>query len=491
MGKNKKGAPTSSQLLRKFYVLYAGFALVPYVIFFVLHSQYGHGPYRTAVSKNHLGVFMILIGLACLIGFFAMRASLMKIARLADELKEGALKQMDHDTVMQLAKEKGEVGELARSFGNIFGRLEDNINELEETRQTLHSVLANVSRVLSSSDNLNILVRLILETTASALKATQGAIFSSVDGQQFEVRALVGIEGREDDEVVQAASQFLHAVAENHQVFVLPALGTGDEAGDAPLFAAPVVCSPLMSRGKLLGAVCLSGRASGANFAESELTLISNLAQQIAISFENMQMSENMERTYLETVSALAMAVEARDAYSRGHSDRVGRYGQEIGASLGLSDEDLQTLRDASRLHDIGKIGIADNILGKPGRLTTDERNVMMEHPSIGETIVTPLKTFHHLLDPIRHHHEFLDGSGYPDGLSADDVPIVSRIMGVTDIYDALTSDRPYRKSMSVEEAREVLDSMADEGKVDPEVVTALFELVEQGRIPRSAPGPG
>jgi putative two-component system response regulator len=152
----------------------------------------------------------------------------------------------------------------------------------------------------------------------------------------------------------------------------------------------------------------------------------------------------------------------------------VGDFAVRLGELLEIPEADLETLRDASLLHDIGKIGISDSILHKPGPLSDQEYEIMKRHPVIGENIVKPLKTFSRLLNPIRHHHELLDGSGYPDGLAGEKIPLVTRIMVVSDIFDALTSDRPYRPSMDIEEAMGILRKMSAEGKVDAEVVKAL-----------------
>jgi len=131
-------------------------------------------------------------------------------------------------------------------------------------------------------------------------------------------------------------------------------------------------------------------------------------------------------------------------------------------------------LKDASQLHDIGKIGISDSILSKPGPLTPSEVEVMKQHPGIGESILRPLKTFQNLLHPIRHHHEFLDGSGYPDGLRGNEIPIITRILSVADIFDAMTSGRPYREALGKTEALNMLSGLVREGKIDPQVVSAL-----------------
>jgi putative two-component system response regulator len=161
----------------------------------------------------------------------------------------------------------------------------------------------------------------------------------------------------------------------------------------------------------------------------------------------------------------------------------VGEYAQKIGSEMGLPEESIKILRDASRLHDIGKIGIIDSVLVKPGALSTDERDLINRHPIIGETILMPLKTFKLLLDPVRHHHENLDGSGYPDGLRGNELNLITRILSIADIYDAMTTDRPYRKAMDLVLVKKNFDSLIAEGKIDGEVVSHLYRVIEKGEM--------
>jgi putative two-component system response regulator len=150
---------------------------------------------------------------------------------------------------------------------------------------------------------------------------------------------------------------------------------------------------------------------------------------------------------------------------------------------MGLPEISIQTLRDASRMHDIGKIGIRDAVLIKPGTLNMEERDIIRNHPIIGERIVLPVKTFKHLLDPIRHHHEQLDGSGYPDGLKGEEITPITRILVVADIYDALATSRPYREAMDPDAIKKEFDQLVSTGKIDAEVVRHLYHLIDGSEI--------
>jgi len=176
---------------------------------------------------------------------------------------------------------------------------------------------------------------------------------------------------------------------------------------------------------------------------------------------------------------SLANAVEAKDRYTQGHTTRVAELAMSLGEKVGLDEKEMEALRIGGMLHDIGKIGIPENILNKPGPLDGAEWELMKQHSDIGHKICRPLgKTLGMALEVIRHHHEKLDRSGYPDGLGAQQISMAARIMAVVDIYDALTTERPYRQALSSEEALQVLKKEAEAGKLDPKVVGDLFKLV-------------
>jgi putative two-component system response regulator len=181
---------------------------------------------------------------------------------------------------------------------------------------------------------------------------------------------------------------------------------------------------------------------------------------------------------FQSVILSLASALEAKDPYTHGHSERVGFLASRIGGQLGLPEEECETLLVAGLLHDIGKIGVAESLLNKPGSLSEEELLAVMAHPVLGEEICRPLRSARQALPMIRHHHERYDGSGYPDRLAGEAIPFGARIMGVADAYDALTSSRSYRDSLTSPEAIGVLERETRVGRWDPRVVTALRGLV-------------
>lgn len=179
-------------------------------------------------------------------------------------------------------------------------------------------------------------------------------------------------------------------------------------------------------------------------------------------------------------IMAIANAIEAKDSLTNGHINRVAYWAEKIGKRLALSEVELEILRKGATLHDIGKIGIPDSILNKPGALSNEEFEIMKTHTVIGEKIIRNLKSCENIKSIIRHHHEKLNGCGYPDGIKGAQINLYTRIVAIVDIYDALIADRPYRKVMKQEQAFAILDSDAERGLLDPDIVEMLKEEVLQ-----------
>jgi putative two-component system response regulator len=187
---------------------------------------------------------------------------------------------------------------------------------------------------------------------------------------------------------------------------------------------------------------------------------------------------------------SLALTIEAKDPYTEGHCDRLSKYSVALGEKLGLPEHLRVALRRGGLIHDIGKLAVPEHILLKPGPLTPEERKIMEQHTIIGEKICAPLRSFRHVLPIIRHHHEKQDGSGYPDGLKGDQVPLTARILQITDIYDALTTDRPYRKALPTQKALAIMREEAKRGWWN-ETVLNEFETVLNGTQPVQPAGRG
>jgi len=220
------------------------------------------------------------------------------------------------------------------------------------------------------------------------------------------------------------------------------------------------------------------GAGSGDDLTVAYRRLNAAYQQTLRYAEDVRRLYQQVQRAIYQSLLGLANALEAKDAYTRGHSERVGAWSRGVAAALGLPPAEVDMIGQAGLLHDIGKIGIPEAVLRKPGGLDAQEWAVMRNHPLIGAQIVAPFDFFTGGALMIRHHHERWDGSGYPDGLAADEIPVGARIIAVADVYDALTSNRPYRAALPHATAIEQLTEAAGR-TLDEDSVAAFIDLIQ------------
>jgi len=238
-----------------------------------------------------------------------------------------------------------------------------------------------------------------------------------------------------------------------------------------------LISAPLINKDNLVGVInCERVLSKKGPFTPENLDLLETLGSQASIAIENARLYHNLLNVYLETIRSLAAAIDAKDSYTHGHSRRVTDLSVGIALEMGLSRSEVDTIRHASLLHDVGKIGISEQILLKPGRLTDDEFETIKSHPHIGAGILNSIEFLKNVCEIIKHHHERFDGKGYPSGLSGMNIPLGSRIICVADSFDAITSCRPYRKPLTFAEATEEVKRCAG-SQFDPGVVEAFVRL--------------
>ncbi len=467
----------NASILRKLTIIYFLISIVPVGVLYYLYMEMrDKGRLEITEESFALTLFFVVTGVA--IGYFAIRSLIVRIISITKNNREVLQELLGPDTIGQLLDdENNEIAVLAQSFHEVTSRLEENVRSLQSAKKTLHSVLARVGEGISSMENIDSFLNLILETVTDALQCQSGVLLLlDRDNNEFYVKDLCGKEFSAKARSVRLSySHDLFApLREGRQAMVIRSAIEDKWAGE--LFRPPVLAAPLVLHDVVSGIIAVQGIDKKDGFQQDELDLMYNLALQTAVAIENSKLSADAERTYFETISALALAVEAKDPYSRGHSERVANYAVDIAKGLSLSEEDIRDLRDAAKLHDIGKIGITDEILKKNGPLDVQETTVMQKHVEIGEGIIKPIRSLKRLCDIVRHHHEKLDGSGYPDHLQGDEVTLLCRILAVADIFDALTSNRPYREPYSEEKAIEKLREMKSE--IDQKVVDVLAKSV-------------
>jgi len=262
-------------------------------------------------------------------------------------------------------------------------------------------------------------------------------------------------------------------------------------SGYAGYHSSSLLSIPLMSKGRLQGVINVTDRQGDQPFTEDDTTFLSMVAGQLAIAIENARLYSEQQQNSLRTVGVIADSLDARDPMTMGHSRRVAEYAIRLARALGLDEDVYNVLRLAGNLHDIGMIGICNSILSKPAPLTDQERSYVQSHSTRGDRILQSLGFLDRVRRVIRHHHEWWNGQGYPDGLKGEEIPFLSRIMAIADAYDAMTSGRPYRAARSATEALAELQRGAGT-QFDPNMVAAFLKAqAEQAGGPtNSADGP-
>ncbi len=242
-----------------------------------------------------------------------------------------------------------------------------------------------------------------------------------------------------------------------------------------------IICVPVKSKEKTIGVLQGINKNEGI-FTADDMELIKSIADQVAIAIENARLYIELRETFFATTQALAEMIELRDPYTGGHTKRVMNYSIIIGRYMGLDKNQFEKLRLAAILHDIGKIGVRDAILLKQSGLNDEEFDKMKMHAHFGAEILGRIKQLKDVIPGVRDHHERIDGKGYPDGLKESAIPLIARIISVADTFDAMTTDRPYRKGLSLEKAFEELRKGAGT-QFDRDVVDAFFTAWKEGEL--------
>lgn len=343
----------------------------------------------------------------------------------------------------------------------------------------LRSMMIDALRVLSREMDARAGYVMLIDTEDSDRLITEVA-FSSEGGFPFPESAERGV-GLTGYAVKMGQPISVHGSDES--LFQLEGAGiSAPSAVSVPLIARNYSDQGQASHEQVLGAVTLLGNSPHSFSHPEDLQILPSLGSVIAAAIANARMESRQRETFLKTLESLAKSLEARDTYTRGHSQRVCDVSLLIGEKLGLSPEALEELRIGTILHDIGKIGVPDSILNKPSRLDNDEFVIMKQHPVIGYEICRPLCLSEGVLMIIRNHHEKLDGSGYPDGLKGGELPLSLRIVCVADAFDAMSSRRPYRHVMDIAHVLAELSKGAGT-QFDSVVVEVLRELLPQNAM--------
>ena len=366
--------------------------------------------------------------------------------------------------------------------------LEQSVNDQLKLKQSQLRALMSVGQVINSSLGLRRVLEEVMDSLISLMRAERGFLMLRETDGELSVRIARGIAHINlDEDAFKVSRTVVRKVVETNAP-VLTTNAQADPRFDAQMSVAAyqlrsILCVPLKLKNELIGVLYVDNRAHAGIFKENDLELISAFADQAAVAidsarlFEELQESHReLERAYQATLEGWVRALDLRDKETEGHTQRVTILTYRLARAMGVSDADLVHITRGALLHDIGKMAIPDGILLKPGQLTDEERRLIQKHPVYAYEMLSPIDFLVPALDIPYCHHERWDGTGYPRGLKGEEIPFAARIFPVIDVWDALTSDRPYRKAMPQDEVRRLV--RADSGKhFDPKVVEAFMEL--------------
>jgi len=375
-------------------------------------------------------------------------------------------------------------------------RLNKELSQKVRDLNIFNTILQKVDWITSSSDLFDLIVRLCADITHCdevhfhVLEEALGKPASIASFYRENKPDLTTVEpsqtslGHRVSPVIDdVAAQFAQRVADGIPVLV----GADSDQGLRNANIESLVAIPFKIRKKLFGMLLAVANRESSPFTEKDLYYLNFLAERATFVIENVALYENIYENLFATLYAFVEAIEARDPYTKQHSSRVTELAVRIGKEMGCSDEELDLLSFSGNLHDIGKLGVPDSILLKPGPLTDTEFEAIKKHPIIGANIVGHLGLLTAEQKIILHHHERWDGKGYPHGLKGESIPFLSRILSVADVYDAMASDRAYRKKL----ADEVVFDTIKEGagsQFDAEVVEAFLNIWDKEQIGPDAP---
>lgn len=371
------------------------------------------------------------------------------------------------------------------TIADLAGELEQKNTNLERAVERL-STIYKIGLAITSAMDIDRLFNLIVRTTTSALKAQIGyIILYDHEHNVLNVTNLIG-NGKllaPKKSIPMKETSVSAWVIKNRQPLLITDINQTphfDRFSDLGYERKTLICAPLQVMDEIIGTISVVNKNDNSQFQADELEMLSTIAAQAAIAIKNATMYEEQQQTYLNTIQALVSAIEASDSYTRGHSERVTNYSLEIGRRMGLDNERLQVLEHASILHDIGKIGIDLSLLHKEGKLTPGDIRELQKHPLIGMKILEPIGFLQDVRTCIGQHHERYDGMGYPNHIKNDEQLLESRILSIADSFDAMTSDRPYRKALPLESAiRELNENSGTQ--FDPDIVSIFTNALEEG----------
>lgn len=355
---------------------------------------------------------------------------------------------------------------------NILSQLDEARKKIQTYSSELNDLLGLMSsfhRVNSAPTSLNMdeVAWLALDNALKILGAIKGSLFIiNKRTNQLELKAAIGY----DLNNLPGANLSVEQVENG---------APPKESPSTPSKKGSFISVPLKVQNRIIGIINVNEKIDDRQFAPEDLRVLTALADQTAIILENLTLYKDLQQVYLGVIKTLSLVVDAKDHYTFGHSERVTKYVVEMASEMKLSPELKKLAEAAAIIHDIGKIGIKEEILLKTGRLTDSEFEEIKKHPVIGRDMVRPMEFLSELAPLIYYHHQHFDGNGYPDKAKGDQIPLVARMITIADSFDAMISDRPYRSGLPVETAIKELKRCSST-QFDPDLVTVFLKVLRR-----------
>ncbi len=414
------------------------------------------------------------------------------------ETARAAVKEGAYDYVLKPFS----LTEIKLAVSNAFERyrLSSENSRLQEVTQLFH-----ISETIAGIRNERQLLDYVLEAALERVGARRGSIMMlTTDGSALQIAASRGLPEEARNKPVQLNAGISGWVAENKKPLLVKNIKKNPQLEEIShrLRDDSFISVPLESKhaaatngngraalnGRLLAVLNVTEKLDGARFNEGDLKLLSIMANQAASAIDNVRLIQEIEQAHISSLESMARLLEAKDAYTHGHSERVRDYCVMAAHLLGFSRQDIDALRLGAMLHDIGKVGVRDDVLNKIDPLTNDEWEMIKSHPVIGYEILKNVPSLPaNVLSLVRSHHERLDGSGYPDGIGGNDLTSILRVICVADSYDAMATSRAYRTGLPMEAILDQLRRGAREGKLDQDVCGLFVDLASKGELEQAA----
>ncbi len=369
-----------------------------------------------------------------------------------------------------------------------FERWTRKLKRIEEKVERL-ALLSQLGQILNSTLDHKEIRRRAIEAATQLMKAEAGSLLLVDEGKR-QLYFEVALSDREEDIKMiplRFGEGIAGCVAQNGKPLIVNSPKKDrrffkgvDERTDFK--TRNIICVPVKVKEKIIGVLEAINKQERGGFNKEDLSLFVSLADQVAIALDNSRLYQELEEMFFQTTDSLADAIEKRDPYTGGHTQRVTQYSLAIAKYFQLKPLEKKWLKITSVLHDIGKVGIEDQILKKPERLTSKEFEMIKRHCDIGVEIVEHVRQLRESIPGVKYHHEQLDGKGYPSGLKGDEIPVLAKIVAVADTFDAMTTDRPYRRAMDKQAAIKELERCSGT-QFDKKVVEAFIQAYQKGEI--------